>query len=458
MSTAAVVDDSESTEISVGGRSAWVLRLMQRGRRSENFYVLGNPPGRPKFVRSTGFSTKGEAIARARLLWRAELNRHMEGVAAALDGAKLRRAVVMATIGEILAAHECAEKAGRLGVKPRVAAGYRHALVRVVAWAHGLLEQADGDDARRWPDEAAVARLPASVLTEDLVAEFEARYVASAGGDYLARDRRRRGVEALLRNARAMLGDLRIYRGLELPKLKGFLEAKIRRGPKVRHEDLSDAAVAEMAAAAQELREQEPALYLVHLLHRHLGMRNDEIVNARREWVERLARPETVELASVKREVVTLADGSRREICAPETRLVPAVMAIERRSYWVPKQSTGRVPIAPCVLAELERWLVGDALEHLVPAPTPTARWELVYLRHADFVRPWTAHLAKRGYELRRWAATRVRLMMRSREAGDLFLRHAGKSVAEAHYFTRSPLPPPITLADCTGAAVEARG
>jgi hypothetical protein len=85
----------------------------------------------------------------------------------------------------------------------------------------------------------------------------------------------------------------------------------------------------------------------------------------------------------------------------------------------------------------------------LIPARTDTERWRLIYIDHAEFVRPWTEHLAKKSYELRRWGATTVRRLHQSREMGDIFLRHAGKSVADKHYFTERPLAVPITFADC---------
>lgn len=408
--------------IEVGGRKAWVFQRVKDG----NFYLKGNAPG---IFRSTGFSTKGMALDAARKLWKAAL----EGRLDALDSTKLKKTREVATIGEIVQAHALAGEKGHLEVKADVGAAYRNCLRRVVAWAKGTHGRPVGK-VRDQVDAAAVDKLSSEILSQELVEEFCRNYVAAAGGDMLERDQRLRGAHSILRNARALFEGraLSVYKGLTLPDLGKFLAAALRKAVPVEHESLSDKAVREMATEALKLREVEDPLYLVHLLFRHVGMRNDEIENMRVEWIEEFAEPRAV----------FLPDGSKREIAG--------VVAIRRRSYWVPKRSAGDVPLSADVLAELEKWTKdrqGD--EVLVPAATATDRWELIYRRHSDFVRPWTGDRQKTSYELRRWGATKIARLHQSAEMADRFLRHARTTTAERHYLTELPLPCPITLADC---------
>lgn len=436
-------------EINVGGRKAWVFQRLIGGVRTENYYVQGNVPGSGMWRVSTGFSTKSMAMDRARLLWKAKINEQMDGVRAALEGTKLRQPKAAATIGDVVRAHALAEEQGKLHVRPAVASGYRKALVRLVAWAKELHELSEGK-VRRTMDTAAVERLSLAVLVErDFVPEFERAYVAPAGSDKVRREQLLRGAHSLLTNARAMFEPvaLRAYQGLTLPELAPFMTTQMKVARAVEHGRLEDAAVREMALAALALRESDPDLYRVHLCFRHLGLRNDELLAARVEWIERTERE--VKLPGGESRRLKLADGSTIEALVPVVRPVAGLMNLTLRPYWEPKQSSGVVAIAPEILAELAPWLDGrGGLDHLVPARTKTERWELIYLRHADFVRPWTAHLAKRGYELRRWGATKLALLHQSEEMAELFLRHAKRTTAQKHYLTERPLAAPITLGD----------
>lgn len=436
-------------EITVGGRKAWVFQRNIRGSRTENYYVQGNVPGKGPWRVSTGLSSRSMAVDRAKLLWRAKLHEQDDGVREALAGTKLRQPKPVATIGQMVQAHALAEQAGKLHVRARPAQGYRLALIRLVAWGKGLHTMAPGKT-RRTMDAEAVSKLPLTVLTErDFVPEFERTYTAPAGADRMRREQLLRGAHSLLTNARAMFEPvaLRAYQGLVLPDLESFMTTQMKVAREVEHGRLDDAAVREMALAALELRESDPDLYRVHLCFRHLGLRNDELLEARQEWIEEVQRE--VKLPGGETRKLALADGTTIEATVPIVRPVGGLMNLTLRPYWEPKRSAGVVAIAPEIMAELAEWRTGrEPLDHLVPARTKTERWELIYIRHADFVRPWTAHLAKRGYELRRWGATKLALLHQSEEMAELFLRHAKRTTAQKHYLTERPLPAPITLAD----------
>lgn len=409
-------EDCDFFEIEVSGNTAAVFRPVRKGVRAKLFYVKkGNG-----LFRCTGYSTRREAEQSARALFRAFLDKRFD----ALNSVKLRGPAPVATIGELIAAHEKNVARENKTLQGHSAAGYRNALRRVVAWGKlGGLE--DG-----WQERAET--LKGAVLDEDLVRDYLDAVVPAKESNAKLHDQRLRGALRTLALARQMFAERtrNCFKGLALPpKLKEFLKRPSEKPPRRQHQPLGDEAVRAMAQAALKL---QPALYAVHLLFRHLGMRNDEIAHARGEWIERLAVPVAVHLF----------DGTRREVAA--------FMVIENREYWAVKKSGGKVPIAAEVLAELDAAVgVTTGREYLIPALTVTDRWELVNVAHNDFVRPWTEHLQKRSYELRRWAGTKVRMMHRSREMGDIFLRHAPTSVGELNYFTDAPVPAPIMLSDC---------
>lgn len=414
--------------IEIGGRTAWVFQRVPGG----NFYVKGNLPGGNQFYRSTGFSTKGMGMDGAKKLWKAAL----EGRWDDLQKTKLRAEKAVATIGEVVRAHGLALQEGRLDVSAETADHYVCSLRRLVAWARGLHKTVGK---RRVVDAVAIDALSCEVLTEELVDTSVRNYVATAGKDELERDRKLRTVHTTVTNGRCLFEAvaMKAYKSLVLPELKGFLGATLRKAEPVEHEALADAAVREMAAemlGPMPAGRNESALYLVHLCFRHFGMRNDEIENARVEWVEILPVQEI--------RTVYLADGSARHIVAK--------MKVCRRSYWIPKASVGEVGISADVLAELWPFLEGRApLDYLVPLETMTARSEVVNREHSQFVRPWTKDKQKSSYELRRWGATKVARLHQSEEMADRFLRHAKKTTAQKHYLTERPMPAPITLADC---------
>lgn len=437
-------------QVVVDGHPASVFRPLIKGVRREKFYVKGYPPGSKNkaFYRCTGFAQKTPALDAARKLWKAALG----GRWVALEQTKLRGEAPAATVGEILEAHEKHIHRVNLTLRRHSAAGYRNSLRRVVAWARlGGLQPG-------W--QAKAESLSGTVLDGDLVRDYLAQVVPMKELNPKAHEQKLRGALRTLALARQMFAGLgrrmaggketqeltgqarKCYAGLALPaKLWEFLERPAEKAPRRRHEPLADAAVREMAAAALGLKESNPALYAVHLLFRHCGLRNDEIVHARGEWIVRLADPVAV----------FLPNGERREVAA--------FLEIRTREYWAVKVTEGRVPISADVLAELEsvtgrvegsdrKGKMEEGRAFLIPALTVTDRWELVNVAHNDFVRPWTEHLQKRSYELRRWAGTKVRMMHRSREMGDIFLRHAPTSVGELNYFTDAPVPAPITLGD----------
>ncbi|NBW12079.1 MAG: hypothetical protein EBR82_29015 [Caulobacteraceae bacterium] len=429
---------SESkAEIEVLGRKAYVFRrtIKDRGSdvgyASDRYYVKGRLPSGKQWYKCTKMGALPEAVRVAKALWRAALEERIDALA---EWGAVKKTTV-ATIGEILQAHERGIGRASLKLRDGTGDGYRRALQRLLAWALDLhVTSTRGTGRRVAVDEQAIAKLSSSVLTADLVDRFEAKYLARAGKSPVQRERALRGAHTVLRNARAVFERRarKCFAGLTLPDLTGFLESQLNEAEPVQHKELPDAIVARMARAALELRESQPALYVVHVLSRHLGMRPVEIVHAKVGWVQRLATPETIHLQ----------DGTRREVVG--------VMRIEKTDEFDPKASSGWVSLSPCVWEELRPWLEGrDAGEWLVPIADERARQAVVYRAHADFVRPWTEGHVGKGYELRRWGADKIMALHDSLEMASRFLRHAKTSIAERNYLTRRRITAPITLADC---------
>ncbi len=401
--------DDDFFTIDVGGRTASVFRRARNGVRG-NYYLKGWLGAR-QLLRCTGFSTKGMARDAAVKIWRAALESRFD----VLEATKLRKDKPVASIGEVIEAFSDHIGEFNLKIKPRTTAGYTNALKTVLRKVHA------GD----------VERVSTSALTEELCEKFFAAHVKEAGGDLIERDARIRGANSTLRNARAMFSAtaMKCYRRLHLPDLGGFLKASTMDDPTVEHQEITSAAMWEIAQAARWLRDQMPALYVTHLLYRHLGMRNDEIENARLEWMEK------------RSDVVWLPDGQRRAIAG--------YMVIKKRKEWAPKRSSGEVPIAPAVWREIRRFSTAKQPgDFLIEARNITERSWLVDRDHSEFVRPWMTEHSKTSYELRRWAATVV-AKRQGDEFADRFLRHKSKSVAGKHYLTAHAPVAPLTFTDC---------
>lgn len=421
--------DAAAVKIVVKRYSAMVFRKLKNGKRSEFFYVKGRLQNGAQFFKCTRCAVQADALKVAKTLFSAALDGELDKLVHWNRPAAVPR---IATIGEVIGAHERMIRRAHVMLEPTTAAGYRNMLRRLVAWSRGLL--GGMGEIRRTVDVAAVDALPATVLTPGLIDEYVANYLEAAGTSPLRRAAALRSAHTVLRNARALFDrdGMKCYAGLAMPDLQAFMQHQMVEAPRVEHTVLLDSAVAEMATAALALKASNPALYLVHLLCRHCGVRNDELVHMRAEWV--VISP---------RRIIRIADGSEREVAA--------VLAIVKRDYFDPKGSSGRIAIAPCVWDELRPRIEGrEKLEHVVPARDERERKEIIYRQHADFVRPWTRDHQKKGYELRRWGATRVATMHQSDDMAEKFLRHAKRSVAAKHYVPADTvMPAPITLLDC---------
>jgi hypothetical protein len=309
----------------------------------------------------------------------------------------------VATCGEIMAAYEGKIKSVNEGIEDNSIAKNLSSFRTFLRWGHG----SNGEKNLTVNVEA----LPATVFADELfVAQFKANYVLEAGDDRLARESRRRGAESILRQSKSLFSKqaMLIYRGLNLPDLTAFRAAAVIETEDRVHLPIAAGTLQDIERAAAKLRTDNPQLWLVHMLQKFFGLRNDEICQARVEWFKR----------------------------APWGQVFFAVL---RTPYFEPKQSEGCVPVTAEVAALFAPLVQGkQPQDFLIEADSPAGRHYIVNELHAAFMRQFlpATEYAKAGYELRRWAS-QVMEERYGHEAAKAFLRHAPQGVAERHYFER---------------------
>lgn len=252
---------------------------------------------------------------------------------------------------------------------------------------------------------------PTSILTAALIREFEkiqvqrARAAATNGDIAIALQRRRTAIASYVRQARSIvaLRKMKFYEGLKLPDLTAFRGEGVETPRRSLPRPLDMSKLSAMEAAARNLADDDPGVYVAHLLFSRLGLRNIEIVNARTHWI---------------------ADGRIGIVDRPE-------------EGFFPKGCEGWVPIAADVLAEILRFQPLCADGYLIPGRTATDRHEAVYRRHSTWVSQWIDDRTKTSYELRRYAGSRLLDMGATIFEVRDFLRHRDVQTTQQWYAYR---------------------
>jgi len=252
---------------------------------------------------------------------------------------------------------------------------------------------------------------PTSLLTANLIREFEKRQIGSAekratvATRSVVIQRVRTSTASYVRQARSIvaLRKMKFYEGMKLPDLTGFRGETVETPHRSLPRPLDMKALTHMSAATPALAESDPGAYVAHLLFSRLGLRNIEIVNARIHWI---------------------SDGSIGIVDRPE-------------EDFFPKGREGWVPIAPDVLNEILsfRDLCTDG--YLVPGANQTERHDAVYRRHSKWVAQWIKDRTKTSYELRRYAGSRLLDMGATIFEVRDFLRHRDVQTTQQWYAYR---------------------
>ncbi len=252
---------------------------------------------------------------------------------------------------------------------------------------------------------------PTSLLTANLIREFEKRQLARAEKRATSATRSaviqrvRTSTASYVRQARSIvaLRKMKFYETLKLPDLSGFRGESVETPQRSLPRPLDMKALAAMNAAAPVLAESDPGTYVAHLLFSRVGLRNIEIVNARVHWIS------SASIGIVNR---------------PE-------------EDFFSKGCEGWVPIARDVLKEILRFQPLCADGYLVPGANQTERHDAVYRRHSKWVGQWIKDRTKTSYELRRYAGSRLLDMGATIFEVRDFLRHRDVQTTQQWYAYR---------------------
>jgi integrase len=265
-----------------------------------------------------------------------------------------------------------------------------------------------------------------TVLSAKLIRDFEAadskRIEQERNGAFNRESMRRvrTSIESVVRQARSIFTRKYMHwydgMGLSAAGLVEFRQQGVLAPKRARHaKPLNEEAIAAVVEDSKRLALEDPSVYVAFILFAFLGMRNCEIVAARRNWIRRNA------------------DGS-------------ATLDIMERpdEDFSAKSYERHLPVDPEILRILdEHYKQSTDGDFLVPAAHKTEREEIVYDRHRLWVRQWIKDYTKNSYELRRYAGS----LLLDKTGGNLvavrdFLGHASISTTEKWYAYRiRPLP-----------------
>jgi integrase len=278
----------------------------------------------------------------------------------------------LATVGELLARYESKAVERRPTVKHNVQAMAR--MVTVVHGKHSL-------------------GLPCSVLNRQLVRDFERirmeqrlkveRLIGEVARESqreletrLARAKQKtlQATSAYLRQARSIvaLAKMKFYEDMRLPDFCEFRTEQVEKPRKSRPKPLDISAITAMEAARRELRATDPGVYVANLMFSCWGMRDIEILHARRRWI---------------------SGGLMHIIDRPEEN-------------YFPKGTERSFNVDPEVVSEILRCSELCEEDYLVPGHCETERFNAIYRRHSKWVSTWIKDHTRTSYELRRYAGS----------------------------------------------------
>jgi hypothetical protein len=182
----------------------------------------------------------------------------------------------------------------------------------------------------------------------------------------------------------------------------------------------------QMQAASEVMRTEQPELWLVNAMLRRLGLRDMELFMARREWIEvneswggdGMGPPLVRAWLVIKNrgsEYKLLKHGRARKL---ELDVKLQVLLLPKTGYLI----TAPVKVAmPGTGARASDGL-GDS-----------ARYDLIYRTHCEWMRQWIPDRAKANHELRMYAGSLI-YKAHGLEAAAYFLGHKSTATTEKYY------------------------
>lgn len=184
------------------------------------------------------------------------------------------------------------------------------------------------------------------------------------------------GLTATVRNALALLSHKeRLLPGLKLPDVSGLKAMPRLKVPRSGFEPWPAGVFEKMIEAAEKKKDSEPELWLINVCLRRLGLRVEELEQARREWLEQ--------------------DANGRWC-----------LVIKERADWsILKHGKPRKLLLDAELAEILTAKTGFLIADGLP---PSVRHDLICRKHSEFLRGFIPHRTKTNHELRMHAASQV--------------------------------------------------
>lgn len=138
--------------------------------------------------------------------------------------------------------------------------------------------------------DAEIDALPASILTSQLLRDFQANKMTAAGANKLAQDTAAISANATRRQARSIFKPdlMAIYENLKLPDLTGFLKVKPLPEPPKLYNLPAAELLANIRKNAEDLRTADPNAYRIYVLALGSGLRAGEIKYTRWSWLQKL--------------------------------------------------------------------------------------------------------------------------------------------------------------------------
>ena len=257
------------------------------------------------------------------------------------------------------------------------------------SYKSGLLRLARVVDAKH-PLEV---RLDAIFCRGTIERFFQVGQGRSSGVNWVDRLPMNGGLNSSVRNALALLSprmrEMKLA-GLRLPDGRAVKAVPKLKELKSEFQPWDEALYAEMEAASQGLRVSDPELWLVNAMLRRLGLRNHELLMARRHWIEVVGERAWLVVKDRPGEFALIKHGLPRKL----------ELDAELQGVLLPR-AAGFL-IAPDLAGKVEPMLGRPYL-------TEDARYGLIYRLHSKWMRPWVGEdAAKTNHQLRKYAASKI--------------------------------------------------
>lgn len=232
------------------------------------------------------------------------------------------------------------------------------------------------------------------------------------------------GLNACIRNAKAVFSPRVMklkFQQVRLPDLRAFRAAPFLRWKAKGFIPWPAGVYEAMHAASEKLRTENPELWLVNAMLRRLGLRDEELLSARRDWIELQA--------------IHAGDG----MGPPMMRSWLVVHDREGRAAEDDEDDEGFEILKHGKPRKLE--LDPELMFHLLPRTghligdgwTEHARYTFIYRQHNTWMRKFIPNRAKANHELRMWAGSLI-YMRDGLEAAAAFLGHRSTATTERFY------------------------